>query len=77
VPGSTSANLTDELPELSTSTKSPEPPAAARPELAAVADILGRLTGAGVTVMKWSSRQLRGECNRPMVASLCPRISTL
>jgi hypothetical protein len=42
LPGSNSANLTDELPELNTSTKLP---AAEWPELAAVVGILGTLTG--------------------------------
>src|ERR1039457_1850123 len=44
LPGGNSANLTDELPELSTSTKPPELPPVAWSGLAPVVGILGMLT---------------------------------
>jgi cell division protein FtsX len=42
LPGSNSANLTDELPELNTSTRLP---AAEWPELTAIVGVLGMLIG--------------------------------
>lgn len=47
LPASNSANLTDELPELSTSTKPPGLPAVAWSKPAAVVVVLGMLLGAG------------------------------